>query len=54
VTLPAMCPHHAGVYATRAARLKNRVHHPGTGRKALEHEARTVAGQCPTCIDQPR
>jgi hypothetical protein len=50
VTLPAMCPHHSGVYATRAGRLAHRVHHPGRGHKALEREARTVAGQCPECI----
>ena len=49
MTLPAMCGHHASVYATRAARLRNRVHHPGNGRKALEREARTVAGQCREC-----
>jgi hypothetical protein len=50
MSLPEMCSHHAGVYATRAARLKRRVHHPGRGHKALEREARTVAGQCPECI----
>jgi hypothetical protein len=54
MTLPALCPHHSGVYATRAARLKRRVHHPGRGHKALEREAVTVAGQCPSCPDPPR
>jgi hypothetical protein len=49
MTLPAMCDHHAGVYATRAARLANRVRHPGNGRKALEREAATVARQCREC-----
>jgi hypothetical protein len=50
MSLPPMCPHHSGVYATRAGRLAHRVHHPGRGHKALEREARTVAGQCPECI----
>jgi hypothetical protein len=54
MTMPPLCAYHRDIYATRAARLKNRVHHPGTGRKALEHEARTVAGQCPSCIDQEK
>jgi hypothetical protein len=49
MTLPAMCDHHRSVYATRAARLANRVRHPGNGRKALEREARTVAAQCREC-----
>jgi hypothetical protein len=49
MTFPRLCAHHAGVYATRAARLANRVRHPGNGRKALEREARTVAAQCREC-----
>ena len=52
--MPVMCPHHAGVYATREARLRAAVHHPGAGRKALHQEARTVAGQCPECPTSPQ
>jgi hypothetical protein len=44
-----LCPHHSGVYATRAKALRSRVHHPGRGRKALRAEAATVARQCPEC-----
>jgi hypothetical protein len=49
MSLPQMCAHHSGVFATRAARLAHRVHHPGRGHKALEREARTVARQCKEC-----
>ena len=49
MTLPKMCAHHAGVYATRARALKRRFRHPGSGRKALAIEAATVARQCREC-----
>lgn len=46
-----LCAHHQQVYATRAAALRNRTHHPGQGRKALAREAATVARQCRACIE---
>lgn len=51
MTLPKMCRHHTGVYATRAAALNRRFRHPGSGRKALAREATTMARQCPACPD---
>lgn len=50
MTLPSLCPHHVGVYATRARALRRRFRHPGAGRKALAIEAQTVARQCPECL----
>jgi hypothetical protein len=49
MTLPPLCKHHAGVYATRLAALRRRFRYPGSGRKALAREAETVRRQCPWC-----
>ena len=44
--MPEMCRHHASVYRTRAAAIRNLPH----GHKALAREARLIARQCPDCI----
>ena len=51
MTLPNLCPHHRGVFTTRAKALRRRVHHPGHGWKALRAEASTIARQCRECIN---
>ena len=47
---PVMCHEHTGSYARRARALKNRVHHPERGMKALRLQAAQIAGQCPACL----
>ena len=48
--MPEMCRHHASVYRTRAAAIRNLPH----GHKALEREARLTAAQCRECIEAAR
>ena len=45
--MPALCRHHASVYRTRAAAIRNLPH----GHKALAREARLIAAQCRECIE---
>ena len=44
--MPALCRHHASVYRTRAAAIRNLPH----GHKALAREARLISKQCRECI----
>jgi len=48
--MPEMCRHHASVYRTRAAAIRNLPH----GHKALAWEARLIAAQCRECIEAAR
>lgn len=48
--MPEMCRHHASVYRTRAAAIRNLPH----GHKALTREARLIAAQCRECIEAAR
>jgi len=48
--MPEMCRHHASVYRTRAAAIRNLPH----GHKALVREVRLIAGQCRECIEVAR
>lgn len=50
MTMPALCHHHASVYRTRAAAIRNLPH----GHKALAREARLIAAQCRECIEVAR
>ena len=50
MTMPALCPHHASVYRTRAAAIQHLPH----GHKALTREARLIAAQCRECIEVAR
>lgn len=47
MTMPALCPHHASVYRTRAAAIRHLPH----GHKALAREARLISKQCRECIE---
>ena len=48
--MPEMCRHHASVYRTRAAAIRNLPH----GHKALAREARLIAAQCRERIEVAR
>ena len=48
--MPEMCRHHASVYRTRAAAIRNLPH----GHKALTREARLIGKQCRECIEVAR
>ena len=48
--MPKMCRHHASVYRTRAAAIRNLPH----GHRALAREARLIAAQCRECIEVAR
>ena len=48
--MPKMCRHHASVYRTRAAAIRNLPH----GHKALAREAALISKQCRECIEVAR
>ena len=50
MTMPALRPHHAIVYRTRAAAIRHLPH----GHKALAREAALISKQCRECIEAAR